>query len=97
MIGIWLHWALLLMVLSNKMPRYLKQGEGVSLLPSSLMHRLVLTFCQGFLKMISSVLVLLRLILLAKSQETRCLRSRFLSVFMLVVSYLKAKALYRRT
>ena len=40
--------------------------------------------------MISSVFVLLRLILLAKSQETRCFRSRFLSVFVLVVCYLKA-------
>ena len=73
-----LHWALPLRVSSNKMPRYLIEGEGVSLWPLSLMHKLILSFCLGFLKMMSSVLVLLRLILLARSQETRCFRSAFI-------------------
>ena len=73
-----LHWALPLRVLSNKMPRYLIEGEGVSLWPLSLVHELILSFCLGLLKMISSILVLVRLILLARSQETRCFRSAFI-------------------
>ena len=66
-----LHWSLPLKVSS---PRYLIDGEGVSLRPLGLMHKLILSFCLGFLKMLSSLLFLLSLILMAKSKETRCFR-----------------------
>ena len=43
------------MVSSNKMPRYLIKGKGVSVWLLSLIHRLILSLCLGFLKISSAL------------------------------------------